>query len=143
MFNANEWFNNKLKVAKPKYRYQNPGGTIGGPLIIPGTNFNKSRTKLFFFFSYDRLRNKSVIDNTFTMPTALERAGDFSQTVTTTGAQVPIYDPATGLQFPGNKIPTSRISPAGLAMLNLFPLPDPLGLALGLRPVRNVAHEPF
>ena len=41
MFNANEWFNNKLSVVKPKYRYQNPGGTIGGPLIIPGTNFNK------------------------------------------------------------------------------------------------------
>lgn len=130
MFNANEWFNNKLKVAKPKYRYQNPGGTIGGPLIIPGTNFNKSRTKLFFFFSYDRLRNKSIIDNTFTMPTALERAGDFSQTVTTTGAQVPIYDPATGQQFPGNKIPASMISRAGQAMLNLFPLPDPRGLAL-------------
>jgi len=56
MFNANEWFNNKLAVngvavEKPKYRYQNPGGTIGGPLIIPGTRFNKSRTKLFFFFS--------------------------------------------------------------------------------------------
>ncbi len=53
MFNANEWFNNKTNVQKPKYRYQNPGGTIGGPLIIPGTRFNKSRQKLFFFFSYD------------------------------------------------------------------------------------------
>jgi len=143
MFNANEWFNNKLKVAKPKYRYQNPGGTIGGPLIIPGTNFNKSRTKLFFFFSYDRLRNKSVIDNSFTMPTALERAGDFSQTVTTTGAQVPIYDPATGQQFPGNKIPASRISPAGLAMLNLFPLPDPLGLALDSSGARRYNFRPI
>jgi hypothetical protein len=87
MFNANEFMNNKQGVAKPKYRYQNPGGTIGGPLIIPGTGFNKSRTKLFFFFSYDRLRNKSVIENTFTMPSALERQGDFSQTVTTAGAQ--------------------------------------------------------
>jgi hypothetical protein len=130
MFNANEWFNNKLGVPKPKYRYQNPGGTIGGPLIIPGTNFNKSRTKLFFFFSYDRLRNKSSIDNTFTMPSALERQGDFSQTVTTTGARVPIYDPTTQRPFPDNRIPASMISRAGQAMLNLFPLPDPLGLAL-------------
>jgi len=130
MFNANEWFYNKLNIVKPKYRYQNPGGTIGGPLIIPGTNFNKSRTKLFFFFSYDRLRNKSTIDNTFTMPSALERQGDFSQTVTTTGAQVPIYDPTTQTVFPGNKIPSTMISRAGQAMLNLFPLPDPLGLAL-------------
>jgi hypothetical protein len=137
MFNANEFFNNKLNVVKPKYRFQNPGGTIGGPLILPGTGFNRSRTKLFFFFSYDRLRTKSVINNTFTMPSASERAGDFSQTVTTTGALVPIYDPqANQAPFPGSRIPASRISRAGQSMLNLFPLPDDRGLALdasGLR----------
>ncbi len=137
MFNANEWFNNKLNVQKPKYRYQNPGGTVGGPLIIPGTNFNKSRTRLFFFFSYDRLRNKNTIDNTFTMPSALERQGDFSQTVTTQGVRVPIFDPAANqTPFPNNMIPASRIHPAGQAMLNLFPNPDSRGLSLdptGLR----------
>lgn len=135
MFNANEWFNNKLAVNgvavdKPKYRYQNPGGTIGGPLIIPGTNFNRSRTKLFFFFSADYLRNRNTINNTFTMPSALERTGDFSQTVTTQGALIPITDPTTQIVFPGNRIPISRINPAGLAMMNLFPLPDPSGLNL-------------
>ncbi|MGH9672717.1 MAG: carboxypeptidase regulatory-like domain-containing protein, partial [Bryobacteraceae bacterium] len=130
MFNANEFFNNKLNVQKPKYRYQNPGGTIGGPFIIPGTNFNKSRTKLFFFFSYDRLRNKNRIDNTFTMPSVFERQGDFSQTVTTQGVRVPITDPTNGQPFANNIIPANRISPAGLAMLNLFPQPDPRGLAL-------------
>jgi hypothetical protein len=141
MFNANEWFYNKLSLAKPKYRYQNPGGTIGGPLIIPGTNFNKSRTKLFFFFSYDRLRNKSIIENTYTMPSALERQGDFSQTVTTTGAQVPIYDPTTQTPFPDNRIPASMISRAGQAMLNLFPLPDPKGLALDLTGARRYNYR--
>lgn len=130
MFNANEWFNNKLRVQKPKYRYQNPGGTFGGPLIIPGTNFNKNRNKLFFFFSYDVLRNKNTIDNTFTMPSALERQGDFSQTVTTQGVLIPIIDPSTGQPFPGNRIPPARFSPAGQAMLNLFPLPAAQGLAL-------------
>src|SRR5260370_34548331 len=130
MFNANDFFNNKLGLQKPKYRYQNPGGTIGGPLIIPGTNFNKSRTKLFFFFSMDYLRNANTIDNTYTMPSALERQGDFSQTVTTQGVLVPIYDPSTSAPFQGNKIPLSKINPAGLAMLNLFPLPDPLGQGL-------------
>ena len=129
--NANEFFNNKLGVAKQKYRYHNPGGTFGGPLLIPGTKFNRDRTKLFFFFSYDYLRNSNSIDNTFTMPSALERQGDFSQTVTTTGVTVPIYDPQNGqAQFPGNKIPVSRIDPAGQAMLNLFPLPASQGLAL-------------
>ena len=37
---ANEWFNNKLNVVKPRYRYQNVGGTFGGPLLIPGVRFN-------------------------------------------------------------------------------------------------------
>jgi hypothetical protein len=129
-FNANTFFNNKTNVVRPRYRYQNPGGTIGGPLIIPGTNFNKSRQKLFFFFSYDKMVNNTVGTATFTMPSALERRGDFSQTVTTTGAQVPIYDPLTQTQFPGNVVPANRISPQGQAMLSLFPLPDPLGLAL-------------
>ncbi len=127
---ANEFFNNKTNVVRPRYRYQNPGFTIGGPLIIPGTRFNKSRQKLFFFFSFDKLFNNTVSFNTYTMPSALERAGDFSKTVTTAGVMVPIYDPTTGNVFPGNVIPASRISPQGQAMLNLFPLPDPLGLAL-------------
>jgi hypothetical protein len=130
MFNANEWFNNKLNTQKPRYRYQNPGGTIGGPLIIPGTNFNKSRQKLFFFFSMDYLRNRNTINNTYTMPTALERAGDFSQTTTTQGVLVPITDPQTRQPFPGNRIPANRMNRAGQAMLNLFPMPDPLGVRL-------------
>ena len=65
------------------------------------------------------------------MPTALERTGDFSQTTTTTGKLIPIIDPTNRKRsFPGNIIPASRISPAGYAMLNLFPLPfttDPTG----------------
>ena len=48
--NANEFFNNKLGVVKPRYRYQNPGFTIGGPVVIPGVRFNKDRNRLFFFF---------------------------------------------------------------------------------------------
>ena len=128
--NANTFFNNKTSVARSRYRYQNPGGTIGGPLIIPGTRFNKSRQKLFFFFSFDKLFNNTVSFATYTMPSALERVGDFSKTVTTTGVQVPIYDPTTQTPFPGNIVPSNRISPQGQAMLNLFPLPDPLGLAL-------------
>lgn len=129
--NANEFFNNLTGVARPRYRYQNPGGTIGGPLIVPGTRFNKARQKLFFFFSYDKLFNTTVGNNTYTMPTALERQGNFSQTVTTTGVLIPVYDPSNnGSPFPGNIIPASRISPQGQAMLNLFPLPAPQGLAL-------------
>ena len=128
--NANEFFNNLTNVPRPRYRYQNFGGTIGGPLIIPHTRFNQARQKLFFFFSYDKLFNTTVTNNTYTMPSALERAGNFSQTVTTTGVLIPIYDPSTQTPFPGNIIPSNRISPQGQAMLNLFPMPAPQGLAL-------------
>jgi hypothetical protein len=128
--NANEFFNNKTNVPRPRYRYQNFGGTIGGPLIVPGTRFNKARQKLFFFFSYDKLFNSTVAANTFTVPTAIERQGDFSKSVTTTGVLIPIFDPTTQTPFPGNVIPANRISPQGQAMLNLFPNPDPQGLAL-------------
>ena len=137
---ANEWFNNKLGVVRPRYRYQNIGGTFGGPLLIPGVRFNKNRDKLFFFFSYDLLKNTGVAGpNRYTMPTALERAGDFSQSVNPNGTPILIRDPNTGATcsaagaagcFPGNKVPPSRISPIGLSMLNRFPLPnttDPTG----------------
>jgi hypothetical protein len=129
--NANDFFNNQAGLPRAYYRYNNPGGTFGGPLLIPGTNFNRSRTKLFFFFSEDYLRFLTpVATSKQTMPTALERSGNFSQTDTTTGKLIPIKDPTTGQQFPGNIIPTSRISPSGWAMLNLFPMPnatDPTG----------------
>ncbi|MCC7173811.1 MAG: TonB-dependent receptor [Bryobacterales bacterium] len=131
-FNANEFFNNKTGIARPRYKYHNLVGTIGGPFIIPGTSFNKDRNKLFWFFSYDYLRTKNVTGaNRYTMPTAAERAGDFSATVTTAGALIPIYDPLNnGVQFAGNKIPASRIDRTGLAMMSLFPQPnttDPTG----------------
>jgi hypothetical protein len=128
---ANEFFNNKLGIVRPRYRYQNPGGTIGGPLIIPGVRFNKDRNRLFFFFSYDYLANAAVAGpNRYTMPTALERTGDFSQSVNQNGTPILIRDPNSGAPYPGNKIPAGSISPQGLAMLNLFPLPnttDPTG----------------
>ena len=137
---ANEWFNNKLNVVKPRYRYQNFGGTFGGPLLIPGVRFNKERNRLFFFFSYDFLHNTGLAGpNRYTMPTALERLGDFSHSVNTNGSAILIRDPNTGAActeaggagcFPGNKIPANRFNPIGLAMLNRFPLPnttDPTG----------------
>src|SRR5262249_26313901 len=126
-----EFFNNQLNVAKPRYRYENPGGTIGGPVLIPGTRFNKSRTKLFFFFSLDKLWNtQNTALNKYTMPTALERQGDFSQSLNTNGSLITVKDPLNGSPFPGNVIPSNRFSPIGQAMLNLFPLPnttDPTG----------------
>jgi hypothetical protein len=129
--NANEFFNNAQGIAKPKYRFQNPGGTIGGPVIIPFVRFNKDHNRLFFFFSYDQVHNiLTAPTNHYTMPTALERAGNFSQSFNPNGSPIIINDPTTGNPFPGNMVPGSRQSPIGAAMLGLFPLPnvtDPTG----------------
>ena len=59
-----------------------------------------------------------------TMPTALERAGDFSQTLDVSGRVIPVIDPLTGQPFPGNRIPANRINANGQAILNLFPEPN-------------------
>lgn len=130
--NANEFFNNAQGIVKPKYRFQNPGGTIGGPLYIPRTRFNKDHDKLFFFFSYDYVHNvQANTVNHFTMPTALEKTGDFSQSINPNGSRIVIRDPTTGNPFFGNVVPPAQQNPIGQAMLNLFPNPnatDPTGL---------------
>jgi hypothetical protein len=53
VMNANDALNNADNVPKPQNKYYYPGGSIGGPVIIPGTNFNKSRQKLFFFTGFE------------------------------------------------------------------------------------------
>ena len=76
------------------------------------------------------------------LPTALERAGDFSQTRITNGNIQPIIDPQTGQPFPNNVIPKERISPLGQAMLNLLPMPNGiLNLAPGQQWTSNSAYD--
>ena len=124
MLNANNFFNNLNKVAKPVYRYNTLGFTVGGPVYIPG-KFNSSKEKLFFFYSFENWGSKSPrpLQQT-TMPTALEREGNFSQTLDVSGALIVMRDPTTGSPFPGNVIPTSRINKNGQILLNVFPLPN-------------------
>ena len=132
--NANNFFNNSGrlnlgadgKARRPVYRYDNFGYTVGGPLIIPGTRFNKNRDKLFFFWSQDILKRRVVSAlQRVTFPTLLERRGDFSQSVFgNNGQAVVVRDPTTQVPFPGAIVPTSRINPAGQKLLSLFPLPN-------------------
>ena len=123
-FNANGFFNNRLGLPKPYYRFNVWNYNIGGPVYIPG-HFNKERNKLFFFWTQEfwPLRITNPLKQV-TMPTALERAGDFSQSRDQNGALIPIKDPQTGAQFPGNIIPANRINSNGQALLNIFPQPN-------------------
>jgi hypothetical protein len=125
----------------PLYKFDNTAWTLGGPVLLPKTSFNKNRNKLFFFWSQDLLaRTDPGGVNQRRVPTARERQGDFSQTFDNQGRLVFIRDPLrTGncsatsggaACFPNNVIPSERIDPNARALLNLFPLPnavDPTG----------------
>ena len=123
-FNANDFFNNRNSVANPRYRYSNYGGTVGGPIFIPG-HFNQNRDKLFFFFSGElwNIHYPAAL-TTLTMPTDLERSGDFSRSLDVSGKVIPVIDPQTRAQFPGNVIPRSRINTDGQSLFKIFPQPN-------------------
>lgn len=124
-FNANDFFNNRDGLPKPIYRFGTLGGAVGGPIFIPG-HFNSDRKKLFFFYSHEQWWTKLPQGITHvTVPTAAERAGDFSQTLDQAGNLRVITDPSNnGLPFPNNKVPDNRFNSNGLVLLNLMPLPN-------------------
>ena len=122
--NANDFFNNRLGIQRPLYRFFIGGYTIGGPVYIPKV-FNTNRQKLFFFVSQEYIRRLPATQTvTANLPTEAERKGDFSNSRNQAGQVVPIIDPTTRTQFPGNIIPANRIDPTGQAILNLQRLPN-------------------
>ncbi|MDQ3213618.1 MAG: TonB-dependent receptor [Acidobacteriota bacterium] len=122
--NANNFFNNRLGIPKPATRYDTFGATVGGPAFLPG-KFNRNRDKLFFFLSREdwRIRLPGPILQA-TLPTELERRGDFSRSFDQNGQLIRTIDPTTGTQFPGNVIPSHWIHPMGRNLLGLLPLPN-------------------
>src|ERR1039457_6318000 len=132
--NANNWFASQSTPVTPKalYRYNYTGYTLGGPVIIPGTGFNKQRDKLFFFWSqefYSQLIPQQGLTQFYT-PTAAERQGDFSQSVDGNGEPIEISGPGIA----NNKIYQTQLTAAQPAVfgqvqkiLNLYPLPNITG----------------
>jgi hypothetical protein len=121
--NANSWTNDRVGLPKSAYHYNDTGFNVGGPVFFKG--FNKDKSKLFFFV--DEIWQHQLVPNgqqQVTMPTTLERAGDFSKSVDQNGNPVTIIDPTTGQPFEGNVIPSDRIYTPGLALLNFLPTPN-------------------
>lgn len=123
-FNANSFFNNLNRQPKPRYRYNTWGWNLGGPVFLPG-KFNTDRNKLFFFYSTEYLPTSSPGGiQRLTMPTALERQGDFSQSFNTNGVLFTIRDPLANQPFPGNRIPADRINSDTQKLIGAFPEPN-------------------
>lgn len=123
-FNANEFFNNALGVPKPRYRYNTWNYNLGGPIYVPG-KFNTGKNKFFFFWNQEFWPLTTASALTYrTMPTALERQGDFSQSLDTNNRLITVTDPSTRAPFPGNVIPRARIDTNGQALLKAFPEPN-------------------
>ncbi|WP_031500308.1 TonB-dependent receptor [Bryobacter aggregatus] len=124
-FDANDFFQNRNRIPLGNLRRNQAGFTLGGPILIPKIYNGRNRT--FFFTDYEAFRESALAPTTFTVPTALERTGDFSQTLNSAGNRILIYDPLTGstrTPFAGNVIPSNRISPVANKLLSLYPLPN-------------------
>jgi hypothetical protein len=120
-FNANNFFNNQVGAAIPRYRYNTWSYNIGGPVYIPG-HFNAARQKIFFFWNQEfwPLKSGTALQR-ITVPTALEKTGEFSQSLDVNNKVIVINDPTTGKAFPGNVVPKSRLNSSGVALLGVFP----------------------
>ncbi len=122
ILNANNFFSNLQGIARPVNRFNATTYNIGGPVWIP--KLPSIRNKVFFFWNQEFLPQHATSPLQYdTMPSALQRAGDFSQTLSG-GKLVPIIDASTGAAFPNNVVPVSRIDPNGQALLKIFPMPN-------------------
>ena len=134
--NANDWLNNFSDVKQPANSYYYPGGSIGGPIIIPGTSFNKDRKRLFFFTGFEYFHQ--TLDTGLlraTVATPGELGGDFSPeevakegNITASGKPPGQLNAAALAAFGGTTIPMCNGTPNGkcidpnmLALAKQFP----------------------
>ena len=113
--NSKNYFLEQAGQPKDKLKRNDFGWTLGGPII---------KDKLHFFASQEWNRELRGTVRAAFVPTAAERAGDFSGPGISGCTNAIPVDPLTGAPFPGNKIPANRISRGGQLYLNLYPLPN-------------------
>lgn len=123
VFDANNFFANTRGEDLKTFQRNQFGGVVSGPI---------RRNKTFFMGSYEGLRERRFASTTLSVPTTLERDGDFSQTLAGANRPVTIYDPFTTRAnssgsgfvrdaFPGNKVPLARMDAVGRNALKYYP----------------------
>src|SRR6185503_4390705 len=113
--NATNYFIEKAGQPKDQLSRHDFGWTLGGPIV---------KDKLHFFASQEWNREQRGTVRAAFVPTAAERAGDFSGPAIAGCTNPTPVDPLTGQAFPGNKIPSNRLSRGGQLYLSLYPLPN-------------------
>jgi hypothetical protein len=133
-FNAAAFLDNAHGNPSPSNALDQYGFTIGGPISIPKVYKGKDRT--FFFFAWEKYHEDQEYpsEKVASVPSMLQRQGDFNDTVDNQGRVYTIYDPATGRldangnwirsPFPNNRIPSDRFNSASVKILALFPKPN-------------------
>jgi len=117
---ARGWTNNLNNVPKNNLKWQQYGGTVGGPII---------KNKLFYFGAYEGFAQRFADTFQTTVPTAGQRIGEF-------GA-LNIIDPSTGAAFAGNVVPASRIDALAKKVIDLYPVANAPGAFQNGRPTNN------
>lgn len=130
----------KERLVNPMFVINRPGGSIGGPLLLPRYN---GRNRTFWMYAFEGFIRPTTEPGGIyrTVPALSERKGDFSALLAL-GSAYQIYDPATitpatggrttRQPFAGNIIPASRLDPAAQKLLSYWPEPSITGTADGL-----------
>jgi hypothetical protein len=133
LLNANPFFNNSSGKLRPSFTQNQYGANFGGPIV---------KDKTFFFFGWEGFRLRQGQPYLLAVPTLQQRAGDFSNTRTSSGSLITIYDPLTNTcnnastcgtgiirsPFSGNIIPATRLDPAAKILSTYWGQPNSTGL---------------
>jgi hypothetical protein len=129
-FAANDRSNSIAGVDRPKSKFLYPGMNLSGPILIPGTGFNKNRDKAFFFLGVELWRQKVDSGSIFrVVPTANQRKGLFNdfqggQNLNQpTSVLIPGGFPGAGTPAPNNDL-SPYITPMGQRLMNMYPMPN-------------------
>lgn len=129
---ARGYFDNRANPKNPRKRNQF-AFEVDGPVLFP--KLYDGHNKTFFMAAYEGVRSEAQSTAFATVPTALMRAGNFSEVST------PIRNPLTGQNFPGNIIPSSMISPTARKLLDYYPVPNQPGTASNLQATRFIKDD--
>ena len=125
---------NFFSLTNPPIHYNQFGGTLGGPI---------RKNKTFFFTALETTLTGSGTPEILTLPTAAEKAGNFSGLLNASGKMIPIYNPLTTVintanlnqstrdPFPNNIIPSSMFDPVAVKAQSYYPLPNVPGTITG------------